>query len=286
MSDKDVSISIIIPTYKNNAKLKRLLNSIGNCQYVEVIVVDDSIDCESFELKNEFSNVKFIRNKNERGAGGSRNTGLTHVNTDYLMFADSDDVLSEDWHSVIVNSLKKESAEVYYFKPQSFMLNGSIGNRHLRYSSLVDDYYCKNDINSIRYRYYVPWSKVFRADFIKNIKVSFEEIMYSNDLLFSLKTGMKAKKVSVIKDTYYMVEQGDTSLTKTVTQESLLCRLAALERYNDVLRSEGLYEQQLMNLPYIIKLLKINPFLSFKLIIKTLKSKAPLLLDYRFRGIF
>ena len=102
-------ISVIIPTYNRNEKLLKLLQCLQNQMQdnVEVIVVDDHSDNE---LKLEFPEwLKYIRlEENSGGASVPRNIGLDNAKGKYIVFIDSDDLVSDDYIQTILNKTKEE----------------------------------------------------------------------------------------------------------------------------------------------------------------------------------
>ena len=102
-------ISVIIPTYNRNEKLLKLLQCLQNQMQdnVEVIVVDDHSDNE---LKLEFPEwLKYIRlEENSGGASVPRNIGLDNAKGKYIVFIDSDDLVSDDYIETILNKINEE----------------------------------------------------------------------------------------------------------------------------------------------------------------------------------
>ena len=75
-------VSIIIPYFRNREYLAKTISSITNQTYkkIEIIVIYDDIDQNDlryFKKKFKFiKNLKFLINKNNIGAGLSRNKGI------------------------------------------------------------------------------------------------------------------------------------------------------------------------------------------------------------------
>jgi teichuronic acid biosynthesis glycosyltransferase TuaG len=100
-------VTIIIPYYKKIKYIKNTLNSIFKQTYhnYEIIIVyDDSNLNDLIKIKKitkNKRNIKIIINKNNLGAGMSRNIGIKNSKGKFIAFLDSDDV----WHK---NKLKKQ----------------------------------------------------------------------------------------------------------------------------------------------------------------------------------
>lgn len=98
--DRDVLVSIVIPIFNVEQYLMECLRSIENQSYrnIEVICVDDSSTDNSSSIVENWiktSKVKahLFQHPFNQGLGASRNTGLDHVNGEYVTFIDSDDFI-------------------------------------------------------------------------------------------------------------------------------------------------------------------------------------------------
>ena len=93
-------ISIIIPSYNRADIIAETLSSVKQQTYPhwECLVVDDHSTDATHEIVTEFcqQEKRFTYRVNEitKGAQGSRNTGLQHAKGDFLLFLDSDDILT------------------------------------------------------------------------------------------------------------------------------------------------------------------------------------------------
>lgn len=101
------AVSIIIPVYNSEKYLKRCLDSIfhQNFKDFEVILVDDGSTDHSEEIYRHFekSDQRLIIIKEEnQGAAAARNAGLEKANGKYVMFCDSDDLVSPEWISRLI----------------------------------------------------------------------------------------------------------------------------------------------------------------------------------------
>ncbi|NQZ60249.1 MAG: hypothetical protein HRT88_22595, partial [Lentisphaeraceae bacterium] len=121
--------------------------------------------------------------------------------------------------------------------------------------------------------------------FIIENNIRFEEVVASNDLMFSLKVGVLAKRVEVSKEVIYKVEEGKRSMTTDLDPNKLTCRLDVLFRYNSYLISHGLSKQRLMMFMWLLKLFRVSPPLGVKYLFLGIYKKTPLFFDYRFKFI-
>lgn len=99
-------ISVIIPTYKRSAYLKRAVDSVLSQTYnnIEVIIVDDNGKNGYAKATEELvktlygddRRVRCIKNVRNLGSARARNCGAEAAYGDYLCFLDDDDVYTED----------------------------------------------------------------------------------------------------------------------------------------------------------------------------------------------
>lgn len=88
-------VSIIIPLYCAEKYIADTIQSAlaQTYQNFEIIIVDNGSTDRSVEVCQQFTDprIKIIRQEN-RGAAGSRNTGIRHAQGEYLAFLDADDL--------------------------------------------------------------------------------------------------------------------------------------------------------------------------------------------------
>lgn len=221
ISENQVKLSIIVPHYNNPDLLGNLLETIPNYPQIEVIVVDDHSTAKLEELsqcKERYGNrnITFYENDfGKKGAGAARNTGVRHAVGEYLLFADADDWFMPDfWDSV--EEAMIDGADLIYFAPISQKSNGEKSSRHFHYAELVNNYLedpsHQNELR-IRYLYGPPWSKLIKRSVVLNNCIDFDEVQFSNDLMFSVKIGHLAKSIRVSDKVIYCIFEHEGSLT-------------------------------------------------------------------------
>ena len=234
-------LTIIIPYYKKINSLEQLLCSIPQKESIEVIVVndDDNIDTQFFNLLRCFPKVKFFEQlPGKRWAGSARNLGLSKAKGDFVLFADTDDYFIDGFFDILLSYFDKKF-DMVFFRPASSLEGGGYSSRHLSYSMLIDDYFNKKN-EEILYKFHVPWSKLYRREYLVNQDIFFDEIVASNDVNFSLKASYFARdNYAVDKRSIYCVVESSSSLTKAKTIENAKSRFFALCRYNDFLMSNN-----------------------------------------------
>ena len=141
-------ISIIMPYYKKNLFLKRTIQSILNQTYqnFEIILIDDEQSKNSFNFLEEISNldtrIELIVNKENLGAGYSRNIGIKKSKGEYIAFCDCDDLWKPNKLSRQFQNMEKYNQEF------SFTDYEIINDNNLK----VDFREAKNNLNFTKLR--------------------------------------------------------------------------------------------------------------------------------------
>lgn len=115
--DKQPLISIIVPVYNVSKYLDKCVTSIVGQSYknIEILLIDDgSTDdsgakCDAWGQKDD--RIKVIH-KTNGGLSSARNVGLCNMTGIYIMFVDSDDVISCDIVSSLYNTCIEHNAEI------------------------------------------------------------------------------------------------------------------------------------------------------------------------------
>lgn len=111
-------VSVIIPTYNHDYKLKKAIESVLNQSYqnFEVIVVDNhSTDDTDFVLASfTDSRIKVHKINNHGVIATSRNTGLRVAKGDYIAFLDSDDWWKKEKLTLSLEKLQEGYDFVYH----------------------------------------------------------------------------------------------------------------------------------------------------------------------------
>lgn len=115
-SEKTV-VSIIIPIYNSEKYLKECIDSVLNQKtnvLFEVICVDDGSNDMSYSILQGYDQDNRVRifSQDNQGAAAARNNGVRNALGKYIVFVDSDDVLSPDFIDVMLNKAKTTNADI------------------------------------------------------------------------------------------------------------------------------------------------------------------------------
>lgn len=249
------NLSVIIPHYNSVNSLKKLLLSIPKRKNIQIIVVDDNSDQEfSINRDDEFNHILFLNNNtNRKGAGTCRNIGLNYATGQWILFADADDFFLEGFYDKL-NKYFDSNNDVIFFKPTSVEIDtGKKSDRHIKYEKLIDDYLDKDSNETIirlKFRFFVPWSKLIRNEFIQKNNILFDEVIASNDIMFSTMVGFYMKRFEVSEDVIYCVTRGYGTLTTNTDISVYDARVSIFIKYYKFLEQKLKKEEFKMLQPH------------------------------------
>lgn len=211
-----MKISVIIPVYNVEKYLIECLESVMAQSYkdYEVILVDDgSVDssgeiCDEYSLK--WDNFKVLH-KNNGGQSSARNLGLSIAQGEYVLFVDSDDVVSPVMLEVLFQYC--DNFDIVSFGMSNFVDTGHrvykpyMKHRQATYTSdsfLRQILLHKEDTSVC--------SKLFKRSILSNIQ--FVEGRINEDFLFNIDVLEKRKlKIYCISNIlyYYRLRAGSTT---------------------------------------------------------------------------
>lgn len=110
-------ISVIVPVYNVKNYLNRCIDSIKNQTYkdYEILLINDGstdgseLICDVYAKEN--NNIRVIHQKNQ-GLSAARNTGLDHMQGEYVTFIDSDDFVAEDYLQHLYACIEEHRGQV------------------------------------------------------------------------------------------------------------------------------------------------------------------------------
>jgi len=248
--------------------LKKMLKSIPNIENIEILVIDDnSEETKKLEkIKEDYNHVRFFKNdKGIKGAGSCRNIGLKHAKGKWVLFGDADDFFLENFY-LYIEKYFNAKYDVIFFSPTSLDLETQLpSDRHIEYEKVMLNYLrdkknIKKNKIFLRYAIGVPWSKLLKRDFLIKNNILFEEILVSNDIVFSRKVGHNMKNFKVSKEKIYCVTKSKGSLTTAINIENFETRVKVfIEHYNYLKNELSINDFKLLSLngrEYLIKSLK------------------------------
>lgn len=226
-----INFSIIIPHHNSPDLLRRCLDSIPQRKDVEIIIIDDNSNSDYIDV-NSFPGMKrpdtvCIFDKSGRGAGHARNIGLEKAKGDWLIFADADDWFTSELSCMLDSYAKDKTTEIVFFNYNK--VDDCNRSQEMPISAYIKNYrkkrFCAEKV--LRYSAWSPWSRMFRRSVQVKYNIRFEELPFSNDMMFVLNMTKQASTISVYDKpiyNYYCPSTGSQTSTKFYSEEATQLR--------------------------------------------------------------
>lgn len=238
-----INYSIIIPHKNTPELLRKCLDSIPRRNDIQIIVVDDNSDADKVDFEHfpglGEPHTEVYLTKEGKGAGYARNVGLEHATGKWIVFSDADDFFLPEFANAMDEYFDSD-ADVIYFKRDRLNTDGEISESVV--NDYIDEAIVSGDSYKVKFWMTVPYAKFINRLFLANNNIIFEEIRWSNDVMFATKIGVFANKVELSNDLIYRCVTTKGSLVHQKSLESRVVRLLADCRSFDLLKKHNLYD--------------------------------------------
>lgn len=223
-------ISVVIPIYHVAAYMRRSIDSVLNQTYknLEIILVDDGGDDECPQICDEYAQkdlrIKVIHKENG-GLSDARNAGVKIATGKYLAFLDSDDYIAEDTYEKMLETLKKNQADIVVCNYESVTDAGiPIPERNNNMSVKERLYTSREAIEKLcgpDYHYWVTaWNRLYKIEIVKKVqfpKGKIHEDEFTAHLFYDA-----AEKIMGMEEAFYKyVIREDSIMTKKYSKKNL-----------------------------------------------------------------
>jgi len=273
-----IHYSVIIPHYNTPELLRRCLDSIPIREDIQVIIIDDCssqdiVDFAHFPGK-ERPYTEVYSTPQAGSAGRARNIGLHHAKGEWLIFADADDYFEPNAFTIFDHHLTNTEDVLYFNACSRYSDTGEPSDRNTHTTNILNDFFKTHNEHNLRYRFYVPWSKMVRRSLVQEHDIQFDEIRWANDVMFSILIGYYAKKINAFPDVVYCITLTHGSLMMQYNEQSLLTRYEIRLKRNLFLRERGLSQYEISIMEFLRRALKYGPrtFLRFVQLGRTYKA--------------
>lgn len=260
-----VKVSIVVPVYNVSEYIERCIYSVICQTYpnIECIIVDDDTSDDSIvkceKIINAYSgkiDFKILHHEKNRGLSAARNTGTDASTGEYLFYLDSDDEITPDCISLMMEAVAKY--------PDTEVVQGgvkSVPDMSIYDISFLKDIDYKDDNVWVRKNFYTlnkslpvnAWNKLVRKDFLTNYSLSFKEGLIHEDVLWMFFLVKKASKIAIVHSETYIHYYGTIgSIMSTTTQKRTAAHVAKI--LLDVLQNldEPCYNEQLLFYSHVV----------------------------------
>lgn len=220
-------VSVIVPVFNGEKTISRCIRSIElqKTKYnFQLVVVDDGSTDNSLKIVNrlskEFNNIKVLTQQNLKQAH-ARNLGLMNSLSQYVMFADCDDIMLPGMVENMVSRMNLgndlvmcEIKKVYTNHTE--IEKGTFLKRGKSQSNLISIYLRKNKEFDVGL-----WNKVFKRSVIEDNNICFTNENFFEDSLFVLEylLAIDFRKISFINKPFYCLFKTNESTTTSFHKE-------------------------------------------------------------------
>ena len=211
-------ISIIVAIYQVEKYLERCLDSIVSQSYenLQIILVDDGSNDGSPKICDRYSVLDDrveVYHKENGGLVSARKYGIGKASGDYIAFVDGDDFLDKDMYAELIDEIVKSGAD--FLNSGYKMIYPDSTYESVNATTFVYEVRSEGDRIDLvescffgrkRDKYVNPsiWSKLFRADFIKeSYSLVPDNQDYGEDLICLYCCMVKCNKVISVDKTFY-----------------------------------------------------------------------------------
>lgn len=226
-------ISIIIPVHNTEDYLGDCIESVVNQTYenLEIIIVNDASSDNSKEIIKDWQKkdkrIKYLTTK-KHNAALTRKEGVKQAEGEYICFVDSDDIISEEYVSVLYGGILSTKTEIATVKIAKFdtkkgieRSNNDTGNIEIN-NDLVEyffEHYIRREGG-----YYIAQSinaKIINKNLFKKIDYSVLKtgVLEDNFIVPQILRNTSGQKITLIDNTmYYYRENHNSTMTSSITK--------------------------------------------------------------------
>lgn len=214
------TLTVIVPTRNVSPWIDDCLFSIRSQEGVDlrIVVVDDHSTDDTVSIVERHAaddaRVTFVPAPTS-GGGSARNLGVSLVETEYLAFADGDDLVPPGAYAALAGSLARTGSDMavgdfYKFSSHRSWKPTSRWNAFTTHRAGIR----LGDLPAL-IRNRSCWNRVMRAEFWRAERISFPDVVRSNDIVPMTAALSAARALDVVPDIVYLYREspGGGSMT-------------------------------------------------------------------------
>jgi hypothetical protein len=175
------------------------------------------------------------------------------------------------------------TADIVYFGATSrYADTGKEAARHIHMMEQLNNYKSgdQESEDRLKFGFINPVCKLIRHSLIKENLIRFDEVMYSNDIMFSTYTANYAQNIMVDKTPIYCINVISGSLVNRISKDSVLCRFRVNLRRNQFLRGIGMAKYQVSVVNHLLFAIKKGPCFFYEFLKLVFKYNANPFIGY------
>ena len=236
-----IKLSYIIPTYNATGTVGQTLDSIYSISLpekdFEVIVVDDcSTDNTCAVIKQyaqNHTNLRLIRQPQNRRQGAARNRGLKESTVEYITYIDADDLVLDGFEEALQLALKTKADMVY-----GYMEIEKIGGMDIHQLTQAPKSTMSGKEFAEQYHnegvFYYPPSYLYKRSFMERINIPFIEERQHEDRDWLASVLVQAESVAVCPRVTYRYTMNPLSTCRALRYSTVFDHVASGIRHIDL----------------------------------------------------
>lgn len=222
-------ISVIMPAYNSGDYIGKAIESVltQTLDDFELIIINDGSLDNTSQVIGSFDDERIILiNQENQGPGAARNNALKIACGEYVMFLDADDWYADDALEIAYGHASLNNTDISIFQIIKFDGEKYSQNSWFNLDNFPEGFedrvFNPHECGDFLFDISVSaCQKIFKRQFLKDIKSSFPEGIYFEDMPFFFYTFLKAERVSIIKRHLYVRRKHEGSITESVDSKFL-----------------------------------------------------------------
>ena len=243
-------ISVIMPVYNAQKTLQESADSVLSQSYrhLELILINDGSKDDSLalcrQLAKQDERVKVIDQPNG-GPARARNAALDMMQGEYVMFADSDDLLSPGACQALLDAIGDHDLAIghYYFVLGKNRSDRGLlkGNRDLTEHQFLMELMQRPG----SFYFSALWNKIYRADIIRELALQFDPFLtWGEDFAFNMQyyAGVHSAAILDMPVYSYIKNPGGASIRSLIhVVHSCRIKWRLYQHFKSLYVKKGLY---------------------------------------------
>ncbi len=237
-------VTIGIPIFNSEAYIRRTLESVITQSFIsmEILVIDDGGQDGSAEIVKQMirshprgEHVHLITHTSNMGVSFSRNEIIDKAQGDYLYFMDSDDVISKDTISLMMDNIRRYDAEIVFGSYEKIETSGERNVYQYPSLQLLE----KDALANFAYRKYAgiqasSCNYLVKTSIVRENHLRFIDGNYWEDLVFTFDLVTYISRAVLLPDITYSYLCRENSLShyqqrKNISKEEIMKNVYAIE---------------------------------------------------------
>lgn len=232
----DKILSVIVPAYNAEQWVSKCMDSLisASTNDYEIIAINDGSCDNTQAILESYQNahpklIKAIAQEN-RGAGETRNYGISIARGKYISFVDCDDAVEPEYFDKMIKRAEETQCDILIEGYKRITKDGA-------------EPYIPQQSEWSKYLIMAPWSKLFRSSFLRENNIKFTSLALGEDDYFSSVAYSYTDKIEFLDACDYLYLFNEQSMTNTeyqgmgtasqITQllEQIDCDVACKDRF-------------------------------------------------------